>query len=115
RDALFEKARREALAVDPGKCRFQLRAQRLAVDEAVGIAAEARVLEQVGSADLGAEAGELPVVANPEEDPLRPGPELVVGADIGVRVASALRRLTGEKEIRHVRVEESDGAVVERR
>ena len=64
-----------------------------AVDDAVGVAGEARIFRQVGQADAVAQGNKLAVVAAGNDEVTVGGAEHLVGHDVGVGIAVAARHL----------------------
>ncbi len=104
----------EGVAVHLRQRPLQRLGQLGAVDHAVAVVGEARVVEQLRHAQLVAEAAKGAVVADGDEDVAGRRAVLVVGADVRVGVAGQLRHLAGEEVVRRVRMHQRQAAVVER-
>ncbi|MCY1202516.1 hypothetical protein D9M72_140060 [compost metagenome] len=100
--------------VVPGQQRGQFVAQRLAVAQAVGVGGVARVLGQRGRAQRLRQLRELPVVAHRQEDRAGGRGQGFVGGDVRVRIAAARGHLAAVEIIRRVRMQQRQGAVVQR-
>ncbi|KAG0775465.1 hypothetical protein G6F22_013281 [Rhizopus arrhizus] len=70
--------------------RLDLRDQGFTRGQARGVGGIARVVSQLGAADGAAEPPELPVVAHGDDDVAVAGGEVLVGHDVGMRVAQAI-------------------------
>src|SRR5215469_9680910 len=83
------------------------------MNDTVGVALESGIVHQLRSANLVAKPLVLPVVAHRYENALGLGAELVVGAYVGMLVAGALRRVTGQEPVGGVGMQQRHRAVVE--
>lgn len=86
--------------------------QRLAVYRALAVVGEARVPRQFIGSQVLAQASELAIVADGEEDRLATGVVAVVGPDVRMGVAVTPGRTPGSEVVRQVRVQQGNTAVV---
>ena len=114
RHAVADQPQRQFVAVLLGERRRQHLGQRHAVDVALAVVGEARIVGQLRPAEHFAQLAELPVVAAGDEDVAGPGRELVVGREVRMRIAGAGRALAVQEVVRRLRMQQRHAAVVQR-